>query len=467
MTTNATTNNTAHRRIWDSPWGETTQNNKALAGLTLTGAAVAVEGAAAQSQVFSKITDYGITPAAGVAVAGLGAAAMQDAMINDWQDNKKSACSKLAAGTIATLGGTEMAGRAYHIPFAQKALTGTAQKVLDNSETLLGTGLIAGSIKAGEYASKQLLTAINTEEDRLTNTAKAAGASAGGTLAALAGAQMIGEQHDIPFAKHALTGTLNMISDSKTSVAASGAALAGGALIAADQAVQNIKKGGNEFASAALASGALAGGLGSVELMGRAANVSQVENLFIDNAQWLQGLSASGLGVAWASNAKKRIDSDGLTGQRGLEVAAGAATAFGGLAYATEQVSDILSTQLGNAAELGASGGLALAAAGFAKQAGEAFENHKPEAGFVNGTLAALSAVGSIFTLGQTVDSPLINKLGEQLQSHTLEPLVKHVITPALEYLYENPIAGSLLLLGGAGAMLHHRGRYTEDSLFD
>lgn len=465
--TTAAPHNTQHRKIWDSPWGETIQNNKVLSCITAAGTAVAIEGASAQSAVFSKISEKAIVPAAGATIARLGAAAMEDAMVNDWQENKTRASGKLTAGALATLSGTEAVGRAYDIPIANKALSGTLEKVIDNGESLLGAGLVTGGVKAGQYALNAANAATQDAENRLTHTAKAIGAGAGGTVATLAGVQMIGEQHNIPLAKKALTGTLEMIADSKTAIGASGAALAGGALISADQAVKNIKKGGNEFASAALASGSLAGGLGGAELMGRAANISQAENLFIDNADWLQGLSASSMGLAWASNAKNRIQNDALTGSRGLEVAAGAATTFAGLAHATEHLSDALSTPFGKAAELGASGGLALAAVGFSKQAADALENHKPEAGLFNGALAAFSAAGSLFALGQVLESPLIDKLGETIQSHTLEPLAKHLITPAIDYLYNNPIAGGMLLIGGAGAMIHHRGRYNEESLFD
>lgn len=461
MTTSAI-QNTSHRQIWGSDLGQAVEKNKILSGFLSAGTAVALYGLSQQSPMFSKILDKGIMPALGVMVARLGVAAMEDAMVNDWQENKTRARGKLALGTLATLGGTEMVGDAYDIKVARKALSGTLDAIVDNLQSLVGGGLILGGVKAGEYAWHARQAPQRPGENGQLASAKALCAGVGSTVASLAGVQMIGDEHNIPVARKALTGTVEFIADSKMGMGATGAALVGGGLISANQAVKNIKKGGNEFASAGLLNLALGSALGGTELVGCAANIPQLENMFIDNVRWLQGLGISSTGFAWANNAKNRIQNDALTGTRGLEVAAALATAFSGLALATAHISKPASEQLTSGATLGVSVGLLLAAAGFAKQAKDALGNQKPEAGFMQGTLAVSSGVGSLMNLGELLESRWINKVSHVIESRTLEPLMEHVIVPALTYLYDNPIEGGLLLTVVAGAMLHGRARHNE-----
>lgn len=404
---------------------------------------------------------------AGATLACLGAAAAHDAMINDWSSHRGQAGAKLTTSTLVSLGGTEVVGRAYNIPVAKQVLSHTVKTLLENAQTLLGTGLIAAGVKAGHTALQQGRSAIGQTNTRTLNGLRAIGAGVSGAFASLAGTQLIGQQHDIPYADQALTQTLKTLASSDTLIGTTGAALTGGAIIGADQTLKNLKQSGNPFISAALACGSLVAGLGGIELVGQAAQLEQTQGLLTNNAPALQGLCLGAVGLAWLSHVRQRIQQDQLTGTRGLEVSAGAAATLSGFALAAEDASTALSTHLGTASAISVSGGLALATVGFGKQLQAALNHDKPEAVALNGALATLAAVGSLFILGDAVNSPMINKLGEALQSHTLEPLMRQFVTPALNYLYDNPIAGGFLMMAGAAALLHLRRAPDEDSLFD
>ena len=467
MTQTASATSSPHQKIWCSSAGKTVKENKTLSGLTVTGAGVALAGGGARSDVFSKIIDKGIAPAAGVTIACLGGAAVHDSMINDWPEHRARAASKFAAGTLVTLSGTEIVGRSYNLPFAKQALSGILEKALNNAETIIGISLIAGGASAGQTAQNHASKVLQKSENRSAHVAAMIGASAGGTLAALAGIQMVAQQQNIPYANQVLSYTLEHLADSRAVIGASGAALIGAALLSVDRALQNIRHNGNEFATGALAAGAMASTLGGLELTGKALNIAPLKGLFINNAQWLQGLAVSAAGFAWLANTGKRIKNDTLTGMRGLEMSVSTSIALSGLAYATENISPLLSENLLDIAKVGASGGLAFSTIGFGAHMRDALENHKPEAALFNGALAACCTIGSLFTLGDAANSPMIDKIGNIVDENTLKPLIKHVISPALTFLYDNPLAGGLLLVTSAATMLHLRGRFSEESLFD
>lgn len=461
------TRNTVHQRVWQQGLGKTVNENKILSGLTLTGAGVAMIGAGDQSRVFSMVAEKGIVPMVGGAMAGLGLAACQDAMVNDCRTNRINAGSKIALGTLTSLIGTEVLGRSYNIPVARQALTGTLEHIGDNGQSYAGASIMLAGLAASKTATATATETLQNPENKPLNLAKTLAASTGASLSLLGGAQMIAEEQDIEFAKDALTNALTNLSQSNALLGVTGLALTGGALMSANKAITTLKNRDNAFLSAALGNGALAGVLGGLELMGRAANLEQAHNLFLDNAQWLTGISASTAGLAWLSNAHDRINLPSLTGLQGLEVTGGAFTAVSGIAFACDSVNETLSNQLFNGAELAASAGLALAAAGFALQMHSGVVAHKPEAAVFNACMGTLSVVASLLAFGAATDSPFVENLSDTIQSHTIEPLINHAIRPALEYLYNNPIAGSLTILAISGAMLHLRGRHAENLYSD
>lgn len=457
MQVNSGKKNTPYQRIWNSKMGKTVRKNKVLTGVGVAGATIVVAGGAFQSDAFASVARNGIVPAVGAGIATLGATAVHDAVVNDWGDSKPKAALKMALGTTATLGGAQMVGLAYDIPVLEEALTGTLRKAGENGDVLAGAGLIYAGAKAGQFAYNSASDALNEEGGKLKNSAKAIGATAGGAASLLGGAELIGRRFDIPVAKKALTGTVEFLANSNFAIGAGGAALAGGALVSAGQAAKNIKEGGNEFASAALGIGAVAGGLGGVEMMGRAAGIEGAKNLFIDNAHLVGGAAVTSTGVAWGKNVAGRIMEHGLSGRRGLELAAAAAAVPGGLAMAAMNAGGNLSQNLIKGSETAFGLGLGVAAVGFGKQAVDSVKEGKPEAAIFHGAMAAGTAIGGLYSVGDALEIPALKQVGEKIGEVTVEPLVEHVLAPMAEFLFENPILGGVIVAAGVGAVLYYR----------
>lgn len=458
---------TVHRKIWDSPFVKTVNDNKVLSGITTAGTVAALKGAAAQSDAFSKITEKAIIPAAGAALARVGGAAIEDAMINDWHRNKTRASGKLAAGTTAMLGGTQLIGMAYDIPLAKTALTGTLNHIMSTPELLVGAGMLLGGARAGQYALQQSELSVLHAGQRTRHRLEAISAATGGALAALAGVQAIGQRYDIPLIKQVLGNVICRLGNTNSGLGAAGTVMAGTALRCAFHATNIIKKGGNPLHSGALIMAAFAASQLSAGLVGNALEIPLREMIFVNFANALTGLRRSALGLAWASNTKKRIDNSTVNGLRGVELAAGVNIALQGMSAATAQLSSPLSGLFSRAASAGSGSAFALAAAGFCKDASRADEHHKPEAALFYGALAAASAVSAIYGLADGLKSNFIKDLGIILSDHTVEPILHNILAPTLQYLYQHPVAGSMWLLIVANMMINHRERYNVDSLFD
>lgn len=454
---------TPYRRIINSKAGRTVRQNKVATGAGVVGATLVIAGGSVQSQAFANVARYGIVPAVGAGIGTLGATAVHDAVVNDWADSKGKAALKMGLGTAATLGGAQMIGLAYEIPVMDEALTGVLEKAVDNADVLAGAGLTVAGVKAGQFAFDKASKAINEESGKLGNGAMAAASAVGGLASTLGGVELIGRRYDIPVAKEALTGTMEFLANSPAATTVGGALLTGGAAIAATQGVKNAIEGGNEFGTAALGIGAVAGGLGGVEMMGNGLGLEATKGLLTENGFLVGGASVAGVGAAWATSASRRIVDNGLSGRRGLELAAGAAAVPAGVAVAAQG----LESQLGiatkvadaavNTSQVVGGVGLGLAAVGFGKQAVDAAKEGKFESTVFNGALSATSAAAGLGLIGEGMGIPQIQEAGRVIARNTIEPLAEHVLAPTAEFLFNNPIAGGVMLAVGVGGYLYYR----------
>ncbi|MFA5509158.1 MAG: hypothetical protein WC423_27295, partial [Vulcanimicrobiota bacterium] len=125
---------TPYQKIKNSKIGRSVRDHKVGAGAASVAASAVIAGGAFQSDTFARVARYGIVPAAGTGVAVLGAAAVHDAVVNDVGENNAKATAKIALGTAAALGGTQVVGMAFDLPILDRAFTGV---VFDHGQALL------------------------------------------------------------------------------------------------------------------------------------------------------------------------------------------------------------------------------------------------------------------------------------------------------------------------------------------
>jgi hypothetical protein len=445
---------TPYRKFLDSKLGKAIKDHKFGTGATAVAATAVVAGGAAQSDTFANIARYGIVPAVGAGISAFGAAAVHDAVVNDVGENNLKATAKIAVGSAATLGGAEIVGGALDIPVLDEAFSGV---VFDHGQSLLGAGLLAGAGLAGKASVQQFKKAAQGEQKAIP-LAIGTGAAVGAAGAGLAGLEMVGRDLNIPVADRALTGTIEFLSQSSASAVAGGVLLASGAAVAGTQAVKNLtgQADGNDYATAAMAAGAAAGGLGGIELAGHGLGLEVTRGLFTDHADTVGSLSLSALGGAVASHAAGSIKEHGLTEGRALRLTTGAGMVGGGLSLAADSVgatavADILLDGTSVAAGLG----LGLSSYAFGKHAVEAAQKGKLGTTAFHGAAALASAAGGVTALGHGLGIDALEQVGEKIVEHTLEPLAEHVVGPTLEFLFENPVLGGLGLAAVVGGFAY------------
>lgn len=443
---------TPYRKILNSKAGKLVKNNKILTGTASVLGTAAVAGGAFQSQAFADVARYGIVPVVGAGVSTLGAAAVHDAFVNDVGRNNLKATGKILVGSGATLAGAEMVGMAYDIPLLEDAFSGI---VFDHGQSLIGGGLLIGAAIGAKQAAKQFKKAAEGD-NKIVSAAIGTGAAAASVGAGLAGAEAIGSDLKIPVMDKALTGTIEFLAQSPASAVVGGGLLAAGAVVAGGQAVKNLKSDGNHYATAALASGAAAGGLGGIELAGHGLGLEATQGLFTNNADIVGSLSLSGLGAATAGHAYNNIKKKGLTPTRALQLTGGASATVGGASLAALSVSaNGLADALGNGTAVVAGAGLGYSAYAFGKAAAESAKKGKYTAAAFHGTGAFASAAGGLAAVGEGLGIDALQEAGRAISKHTVEPIFEHVVMPSLEFFFENPVIGGIGLAAGVGAFAY------------
>lgn len=264
--------------------------------------------------------------------ASLGAAALlgEDAVASFKEGDKAKAAAEAGGALITGLGGAELVGRQYNIPGVKQALSAPLEKLWQHHEGVAGAGLAAGGavvIKDGIDNLKEGSTMLGGAE------------LAGGTLAVLGGAELVGRRYDIPVAKQALSTPAKWVGDNVKAVTGAAAAVGGTAAIV--KGAQDIKDGKKLQGGAELAGGVV-GVLGGGELIGRQYNIPVLKEALTGTAKAVftskGGVIVSGGAVAASGLAAGADGVRRLTTQKGIvndavgvaEVTAGVAGATGG-----------------------------------------------------------------------------------------------------------------------------------------
>lgn len=440
---------TPYRRVLNSKVGKLVRENRVATGASTVAAGAVIAGGAVKSDLVASVAEYGLVPAIGAGMAGLGVAAVHDAVVNDVGENNLKATAKIGVGTAATLGGLEIVGSTFDIPVMDEALTGL---VFDHGGALVGTGLIGGAALAGKFAAEQF-SKVKTSDNKAVPIAVGTGAATVGAAAGLGGAQLLGQDLGIAGLDQAFTKTIDVLSQSSAASVVGGSLLVGGAVVAGTQSAQKLASNGNDYASAALGLGAAAGGLGGVELAGHGLGLEATKGLFTENADLVGSLGAAAFGGAVARHAVRKMKSDGLSPGRALGLTAGATMAAGGLGYAVESLAGMNPfTFMVSPTSVVAGAGLGVAAYAHGKEAVSAAKKGKLGTAFFHGAGAAATGAGSLYGVGHGLGLGVLESLGETVMDTTVRPLGEHVVGPALEFLFENPVIGGIglaLTVGG------------------
>lgn len=445
---------TPYRKVKNSKVGRLVRENKVGTGASVVAAGAVIGGGMLQSDAFFNVARYGIAPAVGAGISALGASVVHDAVVNDVGQNNLLATAKIAGGATAALGGAQVVGATFDIPVVEKAFTGI---VFDHGQAVLGGALLTGAALAGKAAAGQFARMGEADSSKTVHAAIGTGAAVGSAAAGLAGVELVGRDLGIPHADRAFTGTVEFLTKTSAASVVGGGLLVGGALVAGGQAAKNLASGdGNDYATAAMASAAVAGGLGGVEILGHGLGLEATGGLFTDHAGVVGGLSVSAFGGAVANHAAKSIQKNGATPFNSLALTTGIATVGGGASLAALALNASKATEfLGNGTSVAAGAGLGLSSYAFGKSAVKATREGRIGTAIFHGAGAATTAAGSLFAVGQGLGIEALEQAGEKIIDLTVKPLTEHIIGPSLEFLFENPVLGGLGLAAVVGGFAY------------
>lgn len=453
-TTRRPIQNTPFRKIINSKAGKLVRDNKVGTGVTAVLSSAALAGGSIQSSLVADVAQYGVIPAVGAGMATLGGAAVHDAVVNDVGENNMKATAKIAGGAASFLAGAEIVGDTFDIPVLEEAFTGV---VFDHGASLLGAGLVGGALVAGKAAATQF-GKVREADNKAVPVALGTGAAVGSAAAALAGAELVGNDFDIPVLNKALSGTVEFLSRSAAASVVGGGLLLGGAAVAGHQVAENIQNGGNDYITAGLAAGATAGGVGGVELLGHGLGIEATEGLFTQNADIIGSLAVAGLGGAITKHAVDNMRDGEVGVKNSAGLTAGVATLGGGLGLAAASLgADGLAGVIGDGTTVAAGAGLGLTSYAFGKNAVNSAKNGKFGTAAFQGAGAAAAAAGGLTAVGYGSGIDALQQAGEAVYKHTVEPLAEHVVVPAMQFFFDNPVVGGIGLAAVVGGFAYHQ----------
>lgn len=346
--------------------------------------------------------------------ASLGAAAMlgEDAVASFQEGSTGKAAAEAAGAAVLGLGGTELVGRQFNIPVLNQALSTPVKKAWEHGEAIVGTGLVGGGAAALVDGVKNL---------KEGNTVLGGAELAGGSLAVLGGAEMVGRRYNIPVVQSALSTPTKWVGDNIKAV--TGAAAFAGGTAAIVKGASDIKDG-KKLQGGAILAGGVVGVLGGTELVGRQYNIPVAKEALTGTAKAIftskGGIIVSGGAIAATGLAAGADGIRRMTTQKGVlndaigvaEVTAGVAGATGGaslIGYATKN-EKLMRAFPENLPILGGVAALGTAAALGKYTVDDIKENGFDLTHVATGTGAAVAAMGGTQLIADKLGIPVLDK---------------------------------------------------------
>ncbi|MBN9419474.1 hypothetical protein ABS71_05925 [bacterium SCN 62-11] len=447
--------NTPYQQLKHSKFGKIVRENKVLTGVAGGAGTVVLAGASAQSPVFAKIAQYGVVPAAGMGLATVSALAAHDAVVNDLPERPFKGTAKLAAGVAGTLGGLQVVGMSLDIPVLDRALSAPLGKLADNGGALLGAAVAGGGLAAGKFAVQRFQAAAQGES-KARNLTLGVASAVTSAAATLGGAELIGRNFQIPVMEKALTGTIEALSTGSVGAVTAGTLLAGGGAQLANEAVQNFRKGGNDFVTLAEGMGAVTAGLGGVQLAGHGLGLKATEGLLTDHGGLMLATALTGGGASALRTSIQDIQKSGIRPLNSLGLTAAAGLIPGGLAVGAESIG-LKTGLLGDVALTGVGLGLGLTSYAVGRSAVDSARSGDLMNAAGKGLASVTLAAGGLGAVGYGTPIPGLEQAGRKVLQNTVEPFWDHVVVPSAQFLFNNPLAGGACLALGVGGYLAAR----------
>lgn len=426
---------------------------------TLVGGTAAVAGVAkladnipAVEKALDFVFDQNGKLLAGAASLGAAALLAEDAVESFKEGSTFKGSAETLGAAVAGLGGVELVGRQYNVPYAKTALSSTTRFLGDNAMAV-GGGLAA---TGGAVAIKK-----GVEEIMDGNTAKGAAIAAGGAVGVLGGAELVGRQFNIPVMKEALTGVPKALLSSKAGLTTAGSLVSMTGVGAAADGVRRLTTQSgilNDALGVAEVTAGVTAATGGVSLVGMATGNEMLKRALPESMEYVGAAASLGAAAALGKYTVKSVAEDGV-GLINAATGTGAAlAALGGV----QMVGDKLGVAVADKAfskgwQPVVGVGLGVAAFKLGSNAvGEFKEGNMLNAAGQAG-LSFMSAAGSAALIGDGLNIPVLDKFGTK----TLEFVGENVLEPVFSFAAKNPVLtlGAVAVAGGAGAYAYYKNK--------
>jgi hypothetical protein len=364
--------------------------------------------------------------------------------VQSFKDGKtiKAGAETLGA-TVTGLGGVELVGRQFNIPYAKEAFTATGKFIGNNSKAIIGVGSAGGGVAA-------IVSGVNDIKD--DNKLKGSAKIAGGVVGIAGGAELVGRQFGIKYLDRALTGPLQAVFTSKGGLVVSGGIVAATGLGSAGDGIRRMTTGKgvvNDIIGTAEVTAGVTAITGGTSLVGMATGNEALKKAFVENADVI---GAVALGAGATGLAKYTVNDIKEKGVTIVNAATGTGAVFAGLG-AVEVVGSKFGIPVAEKAfEKGwqpvLAAGFGVASYRFGAKAAE--EIQKGHGGNAAGNIAGAVVAGgaSLALAGNAFKIPVLEDVGSKVLETTGD-----IVGPVVKTMVEHPGASLAVGLITAGAL--------------
>ena len=282
--------------------------------------------------------------------------------------------------------------------------------------------------------------------------------SAASAAGLLGGAELVGRQYGIAGLDRVFTRTIEALSGTGAGATAAGGLLVAGSAVLAAEAIANARKDGGPLVTVAESMGAATTGLGGAELVGHGLHVPALQGLLTQHLGLIGSASLSSTGAAICVEAARSVTERGLTVGNMSAGTTGATMTMGGLATAAFTLGfDNAAVSLGHGTAVAAGLGLCGVTAALGRSVVDRFRKGDVVGGLTAGAGATVTASSGLGLAGYGLGSDAMAHIAKQVFDHGVVPVFDHVIDPAVRFLFENPVAGTVVLVAGVGAYAWYR----------
>lgn len=427
----------------------------AAGALTVVGGIAAVAGVAKLADnvpLVKSAVDVVVSKGTGGAINLAASVVLAEDAVQSLKEGKNIKGSAEALGAAVTgLGGVELVGRQFNIPYMDRAFTATGEFIGKNSQAIIGGASAIG----GGVAIKSGIDDLK-EDKKLKGGAKIAG----GVVGIAGGTELIGRQFGIKYMDRALTGPIQAVFTSKGGLGVSGAVVAVTGAGTGVDGVRRLATGKgivNDAVGTAELAAAVTGITGGTSLVGMAVGNETLKQVFPKNADVI-GAVALGAGAVGLS--KFTVNDMKEKGVTVINAATGTAAVMAG-AGAVEVIGSKFGIPVAKAAfekswEPVLALGLGAASYKMGANAVKEVKDGKGGNALGQGAVAVVLGASSAALVGHAFKIPGLEQMGTKMLETTWK-----VAEPVVETAVKNPVATlvGVGVIGGVGAYTYYHNK--------